>query len=271
MEKAISFLKQLYRQIEAADVFGLAAQLAYFFLLSLFPFLLFLVTLLGYLPIDASTLMDLIETYAPDQIHDLIQANLNQLVNHQNGGLLSIGIIGTLWSASNGVNAITRAFNKAYHVEKNRSFITARFIAIILTLAMIAVIIMALLLPVFGNMIGEYLFSLFHLSDHFLKVWEMMRILISTIFIFVVLLALYILAPNARITIKHAIWGALFATFSWQLVSLGFSYYVNTLSHYSATYGSLGTVIVLMIWFYMTGIIIIMGGVINATILHYRK
>ena len=84
-------------------------------------------------------------------------------------------------------------------------------------------------------------------------------------------LALYILAPNARITIKHAIWGALFATFSWQLVSLGFSYYVNTLSHYSATYGSLGTVIVLMIWFYMTGIIIIMGGVINATILHYRK
>lgn len=270
MEKAIAFFKLLYNRILDADVFGLAAQLAYFFLLSLFPFLLFLVTLLGYLPIDAISFMDFIEAYAPDEISEMINSNLTHLVNNQNGGLLSIGIIGTLWSASNGVNAITKAFNKAYEVDEDRSFIVARLIAVILTLAMIVVIIIALILPVFGRMIGVYIFSLFNLSESFLQFWNMMRMVISTVAFFTVLLVLYKLAPNVRVKLKNVVWGAIFATFSWQLVSLAFSFYVNTLANYSATYGSLGAVIILMIWFYISGIIIITGGVINATLRKFR-
>lgn len=266
MDQTIVFLKQLYKRIIDADVFGLASQLAYFFLLSLFPFLIFLVTLLGYLPIDPISFMDFIETYAPAEITELINSNLANLVGNQNGGLLSIGIIGTLWSASNGVNAITKAFNQAYEVEEDRSFIIARLIAVILTLAMIVVIIIALVLPVFGRMIGVYIFSLFNLSDSFLQVWNTLRLIISTVAFFAVLLTLYKLAPNLHIKLKNAVWGAIFATFAWQLVSFLFSFYVNTLGNYSATYGSLGAVIVLMIWFYISGIIIITGGVINATI-----
>lgn len=266
MKQTIDFGKQLIKQINEADVFGLSAQLAYFFLLSLFPFLLFLITLLGYLPIDAISVTDFLGAYAPDEIMELINTNLTQLVNAQNGGLLSIGIIGTLWSASNGVNAIMKSFNRAYEVEEDRSFIVARLIAIALTIGMVIVICVALLLPVFGKAIGVYIFSFIDLSEGFLSLWNTLRWVISSVIFFIVLLTLYKLAPNVRIQLKHAIWGSLFATICWQLVSLAFSYYVNTLGNYSATYGSLGAVIILMIWFYISGIIIITGGVINAVI-----
>jgi len=269
MKQVISIGRHLYERMQDADVFGLAAQLAYFFLLSLFPFLLFLITLLGYLPIDEQVLMDFIEMYAPAEIMELINTNISQLVQAQNGSLLSLGIIGTLWSASNGVNAITKAINRAYEVEEDRSFFIARLIAIIMTIAMIGVIAIAFLLPIFGEMIGVYIFSFFGLSDDFINVWNTLRWAISSIVFFIVLLALYTLTPNVRIKVKNTLLGSLFATISWQLVSLGFSYYVSTIGDYSATYGSLGAVIILMIWFYISGIIIITGGVINAVIRSY--
>lgn len=261
------------KRIAKDDVVGLSAQLAYFFLLSLFPFLLFLVTLIGYLPIGEETINSLlgyIELYAPSDISNLITSNISDLVNNQNGGLLSIGIIGTIWSASNGIKAIMKAFNRAYEVDEDRSFVVGRLIAIVLMIAMVIVIFIAFLLPIFGKMIGVYIFSFFGLSDKFIAIWGALRWIISSIVFFIVLLTLYKLAPNKRIYFKHAIWGAVFATVFWQLVSLAFSYYVSSIGDYSATYGSLGTVIVLMIWFYISGIIIISGGVLNACIIQYK-
>lgn len=266
MERIIHFLKLLKTRMISADVFGLAAQLAFFFLLSIFPFLLFLVTLIGYFPVDEAVILNLLEDYAPPEIMTLIEGNLTRILNVQNGGLLSVGIFGTLWSASNGVNAITRAFNRAYDVKASRRFFVSRFIAILLTIAMIIVICVALLLPVFGELIGVYLFSFVGLSDDFIEIWNMSRWIISSVVFFIVFVALYMLAPNKRIKLKHSIGGAFFATVSWQIVSLAFSYYVSSVGNYSATYGSLGTIIVLMLWFYISGIIIITGGVINAVI-----
>ncbi|MCJ0933336.1 YihY/virulence factor BrkB family protein [Virgibacillus halodenitrificans] len=266
MNEVVTFGKQLYSKMEETDVFGLAAQLAYFFLLSLFPFLLFVLTLVGYLPIGEISIIEFVGTYAPPQINELINTNITQLVNERNGSLLSFSIIGTLWSASNGVNAIMRGFNRAYEVDEDRSFITSRIIAIILTVAMVVIILTAFLLPIFGKMIGVYLFSFIGMSDGFITVWQAMRWIVSSVVFFIVFLALYKLAPNTRIYFKNAIWGAIFATVFWQLTSLGFSYYVSSIGNYSATYGSLGTVIVLMIWFYLSGIILMMGGVINAVL-----
>src|SRR5690625_2427507 len=159
MQKVIQFGKNVLDRFDQADVSGFSAQLAYFFLLSLFPFLLFLVTLLGYLPIDNRAVIDIIGTYLPADVVQMIDSNLTHLVSNRSGGLLSIGIIGTIWSASNGINAITKSFNRAYQVEENRSFISARIIAIGLTLGMVMVIAIALLLPVFGKVIGEQFFA----------------------------------------------------------------------------------------------------------------
>lgn len=270
MKKIVTFSKQLFKKIVEVDVFGMSAQLAYFFLLSLFPFLLFLVTLLAYLPLNPDDLISFISLYAPEEIMMLIDTNINQLTNEQNGGLLSIGVIGTIWSASAGINSIMKAFNGAYEVDEDRSFITARLIAIVLTIAMVVVICIAFLLPIFGKSIGVFLFSFLGWSSSFLHLWGTFRWVVSSVVFLIVLLALYKLAPNHRVLFKDAIWGAIFATVGWQLVSLAFSFYVSNIGNYSATYGSLGTVITLMIWFYISGIIIITGGVINATLKHRR-
>lgn len=264
MRKMIRFGKSFIKRFDQADVTGLSAQLAYFFLLSLFPFLLFLVTLLGYLPIDNHSVIDILGTYLPSEVVEMIDSNLNFLINNRSGGLLSVGIIGTIWSASNGINAITKSFNRAYGVDVSRSYIVSRIISIGLTLGMIVVIVVALLLPVFGRLIGEYFFAIFNLSEDFLKSWNVFRWVISSTIFFIVFFFLYMLAPHAKVKVRHAVWGTLFTTISWQIVSLGFSFYVNTLGNYSTTYGSLGTVIVLMIWFYLSGIIINTGGVIIA-------
>lgn len=215
-------------------------------------------------------ILETIGDFAPEQVMGLITTNLESLTV-QNSGLLSISIIGTLWAASNGVNAITRAFNHAYGIKTDRSFIVARLVAMVLTIGMILIIILALLLPVFGRMIGVYLFSWIGFTSSFLAVWGTLRWVASSFIFFIVLLFLYKLAPNGRPRFSQVVWGTAFATFAWQLVSWGFSFYVNNLGNFSATYGSLGTIIVLLIWFYLFGIIIITGGILNAAMLEQRK
>ncbi|MBP2241842.1 membrane protein [Cytobacillus eiseniae] len=265
-----ALLPRLWKRVFEDDVFGLAAQLAYFFLLSLFPLLIFLVTLLPYLPITQEDILGVVRDFAPGDSMTLIETNLNEL-STKNGKLLSFGIIATIWSASNGINAIIRALNKAYDVKENRPFLIARGMAILFTFAMLFVIVVALLLPVFGKLIGTYLFAKFGLSDEFLATWNTLRWLVSSIILFIIFTGLYWLAPNKKLKCLAVIPGAVFATIGWALSSLAFSYYVTNFGNFSATYGSIGAIIVLMIWFYLTGIIIILGGEINAIFSQSKK
>lgn len=258
-----SFLKYMWIRIEKDDVPGMAAQLAYFFLLSLFPLLIFLVTLLPYLPMSQDDILGVVRDFAPGDTMKLIETSLQEVMN-RNVKLLSFGIIATLWTASNGIHAIVSAFNKAYDVVENRSIFYSRIVSIFLTIGMIFVFVIALLLPVFGKQIGLFLFDEFGLSKQFLAVWNALRWLISSIILFIVFTGLYWIAPNKRLTCISAVPGALFATVGWAFTSLAFSYYVGNFGNYTATYGSIGAIMVLMIWFYLTGFIVILGGEINA-------
>ncbi|MDF0725883.1 YihY/virulence factor BrkB family protein [Cytobacillus sp. S13-E01] len=266
----LAFIKELIKRFDEDEIGGLSAELAYFFLLSLFPFLIFMVTLIGYLPLSQVDVLNFIREYAPGETMNMIEGNLNAILGSQNGKLLSFGIIATIWSASNGINAVVRAFNRAYDVKESRSFFVARGISILLTFAMVFVIIVALLLPVFGKQIGIFVFSSFGLSDTFLDIWNAVRWIVSALILFIVFTFLYFFAPNKRLKIREVISGAFFATFGWMFVSLAFSYYVSSFGNYTATYGSLGGIIVLMIWFYLSGMIIIVGGEINAILNCHR-
>ncbi|WP_075980097.1 YihY/virulence factor BrkB family protein [Bacillus massilinigeriensis] len=254
---------RILKQILEDDVFGLAAQLAYFFLLSLFPLLIFLFTLISYLPITETHLLGFIQDFAPGETIQLIETNIEDIMSGRNGKLLSLGIIGTIWSGSNGINAIVRAFNKAYNVQETRSFLLARGMSILLTLAMLFVFIVVLLLPVFGRKIGIFIFSELGLSSEFLVIWNTLRWVVSSLILLIVFLCLYWIAPNKKIKCLSVLPGAIFATVGWVLASLGFSYYVGNFGNYSAMYGSIGAIIVLLVWFYITGVIIILGGEIN--------
>ncbi|CAN7554337.1 YihY/virulence factor BrkB family protein [Rossellomorea sp. LjRoot5] len=260
------FSKSLFANISANDVTGLAAQIAYYFLLSLFPLLIFIVTLLPYLPFEQGDILGLVRDFAPGETMSMIEETLQDVMSNRNSGLLSVSIIATIWSASNGMNAIVKSLNRAYDVEETRSFIATRLMSILLTFAMILVFVIALLLPVFGKQIGLFLFSQFGFSDQFLTIWNGIRWAITPIILFIIFVGLYFFAPSKRIKCLSAFPGAIFATLGWVLASLAFSYYVGSFGNYSATYGSIGGIIVLMIWFYLTGIIIMIGGEINALV-----
>ncbi|MEH7417897.1 YihY/virulence factor BrkB family protein [Neobacillus drentensis] len=259
-----SLLRLLWHRIEEDDLPGLSAQLAYFFLLSLFPLLIVLFTLLPYFPIPHQDMLGMIRDFAPEEAMKLIEKNVKEIMSHRNGGLLSFGIIGTIWSASNGINAIVRAFNKAYDVKESRSFIVARGMAVLLTFGMIFVFLLAIILPVFGREIGLFLFSKLGYTSQFIKLWNALSWLVSAIILFLIFTGLYWIAPNVKLKCRSAFPGACFATVGWIISSIGLSFYVNNISNYSLTYGGIGAIIVLMIWLYLSAFIIILGGEVNA-------
>ncbi|EKZ5012689.1 TPA: YihY/virulence factor BrkB family protein [Listeria monocytogenes] len=253
------------------DVSGNAAQLAYYMLFSIFPMLLIAATLLAYLHIDKDSVFNMIKEFAPDQIMDFLEENLNNLLTQKNGGLLSIGIIATLWSASNGMNAVMKSLNKAYGVTNKRNYVVQRLLSMFFTLAMLATVGATLLLLVFGQQIGMFLINHLNFSEDFLSFWNNLRWTVTLIVIFVVFIFLYWVAPNRRSTLISVLPGALFSTIGWTVASLGFAYYVNNFGNYSATYGSIGVIIILMLWFYLTGIILMIGGELNATLAIRKK
>jgi membrane protein len=265
-----TFGKDLYDRTIRDDLAGLAAQLAYFFLLSLFPALVFLITLLGYIPIETEDVLSFLQNYAPEDVLSLIETNVDKIVSEQNGGLLSFGLLAMLYFASNGVNAVMKAFNRAYDITETRSFITTRALSIVLTLATIFMIIFALILPVFGQVIGSAIFKVLGLSHEFSFVWSIVRLLLSFLVLFGLFCFLYKFAPNRHVKRREVITGALFATIGWIVASYLFAFYVDHFGNYSNTYGSLGAIIILILWFYLTGWVILLGGEINALLNYYR-
>jgi membrane protein len=268
MEKAgevrFSLIKMLWHRIAEDDINGLSAQLAYFFLLSLFPLLIVLFTLLPYIPIPHEDMLYLIKRFAPDEAMDLIEKNVNYIMSNRNSGLLSFGIIGTIFAASNGIDAIVRAFNKAYDVKETRSFIVVRGMDILLTFGMILVLILAIVIPIFGKEIGVFLFSLLGYTSQFLKLWNAFSWLVNAIILLLIFTGLYWIAPNVKLRCKSVFPGAIFATIGWIISSLGLSFYVRKINDFSFMYGSIGTIIVLMTWLYLSAYIIVIGGEINA-------
>lgn len=262
----VSFIKELYHRLNIHNATGLSAQLSYFFLLSFFPLLITIFSLLPFLPIKEEDILLFLQDFAPEKTMAIIQYSLQEVLANQNGKLLSVGIIITLWSAAHGMNGIIRAMNEAYEVQENRPFWIVRGISIVLTVAMIFVILLALFLPVFGKHIGIYLFSKFGFANDFLAIWDSLRWGVSSLILFTVFSFLYFFTPSKKIQCVEAIPGAFLSTIGWIGSSLIFSYYVDHFSNYANTYGSLGGIIILLIWLYLSGYILIIGGEVNALI-----
>ncbi|WP_248925186.1 YihY/virulence factor BrkB family protein [Paenibacillus hamazuiensis] len=266
-----SFVKTLWKRIGEDEAFGLAAQCAYYFLLSMFPFLLFVMSLLAYLPISSRDVLALIHQYIPQNVSAGVEIYLRDVLEIKRGGALSFGLLFSLFSASAAMDAIVLAINKAYGLPDRRSFIHSRLLAIVLTVGMLVLIATVLLLSVFGHFIGDWMHEHVRVPLDQIMWWNVLRLVVNFVLVFIVLTALYYIAPNTCLGCKDVVIGAFFAAIAWQAVSWGFAYYVQQWGNFSATYGSLGGVIVLMTWFYLTAFIIILGGQINAISYNFKK
>jgi membrane protein len=249
---------------------GQAAQLAYYFLFALFPFFLFLTALLGYLPIPnlMEQIMDLLARALPGDALHLVRDNVANLVTEQRGGLLSFGILVALWASSSAITAIIDALNRAYGVKDGRPWWKIRGIATLLTIGFSLFIIAAVILLIFGPHLGSWMANAVGLGSLFETAWNILRWPVIVVLMIVALAILYYFAPDVEQEWRWVTPGAVFAATGWVIASLGFSYYVNNFASYNKTYGSIGAVIVLLTWMYLTGFFIIVGGVINAEIEH---
>ena len=264
-------MKELIQRIIDVDVPGLGAQLAFFFLLSIFPLLIFLVTLLPYLNLSEEQIFNFMNEVVPGEVYILIETTLNEVLNTQNTGLLSFGILATIWSASLGMNALIKSLNMSYGVEEDRPIIVARGMSIVMTILMIFILIIALALPIFGQQLGILIFSFMGLEEGFLRVWNAIRFTIPPLIIFVVCAVIYWAVPNIKLSIWSVLAGAAFAAVGWLVLSFGFSVYINNFGNYSATYGSIGGIIVMMLWLYLSAMLLMIGGQINAVMQRRRE
>lgn len=258
-----SFLK---KSIED-KIYDIAAQLAYYFLLAMLPLLMLLISIIGFFSINTDDTLSLISAYVPGGAFTIIQNNLNAILNSQSYGLLSLSTVATLWLSLMGTFAIIRAINAAYRL-KIPSFLSMLGKGIVIVLSLLLAIILSLLLPIYGEPLGVLLFRFVGLDDYFLQLWGWIRWVISFLVIGSILAMIYKVVPNRKTTWRESLPGATLALFTWQAASFGFSFYVSA-SDYSMIYGNLGNLIVLMLWFYLTGFAILLGGEWNAC-LHER-
>ena len=245
---------------------GYAAQIAFFFLFALFPFLLSLITLLAYLPIPGliGMLMRIIGLFAPEDVLYLVDKNLRILFSEHQGGLLSVGILLSLWTASSAVISIQTALNAAFEMQEQRPYWKVRIMAGLLVIGFTFFIIVSLLLLFFGPRIGVWIVSLAGFGTIFSHAWIILRWLLIFSLMAMTLSALYRFAPAVRLSWRETALGAITATGAWIAVSLAFSFFVNKFGSYNKTYGSIGTVIALLVWMYASGYVILLGGEINA-------
>ncbi|EIM07505.1 YihY family protein [Planococcus antarcticus DSM 14505] len=270
MSKAMGFAKELGGEFKKDNATTLAAAQAYYYLLAIVPLLILLLSILPYLQINPDRAVEFIGTILPGEMATTFQDTIVSVVTTPSGGLLTFGILGTLWSASNALTAFINATNQAYGIEETRSFIKLKATAIGLTLGMLVAVIIALVLPIFGGTIINIIKSSLNLPEQTEIIFQVLRWVISVAVMSIVLALMYKFAPDKQFPFKEVIIGAVIATVLWQVVSFGFSIYVANFSSYSATYGSLGGLIVLMLWFFLTGLILVIGAEINA-ILHRRR
>lgn len=263
MSNLINYTKRFMTKFSEDNVPLLAAAQAYYYLLSIMPLLIVCFALIPYFNINSKDAVNFIGDSIPSEMATILEENIINLVETPHGGLLTIGIIGALWSASSAINAFIKSTNKAYDVEETRSFIVVRLIALGLTIGMILALVVAILLPVLGSVIVEFIQANLGFSSAIALLFHMLRWILSLVVLTTLLMILYRFAPNKKMPFKHVFIGALTASILWQLISLGFSYYVSNFGSYSATYGSLGGIIILMVWFFLTGFIVMIGAVVN--------
>ncbi len=263
--------KRVYAEVMDDDVLGRSAQLSYYFLLALFPALLFLTSLLGYLAGENGELREGLFNYLaavlPGDASKLVSETVSDVTESSGGGKLSFGILATLWAASNGMGAISESLNAAYDLKETRPWWKVRLTAVGLTLALTLLIVSALVLVLYGHDLADAVAGWMGMGSAFATAWKVVQWPLVLVFVLLAFALIYYFGPDAHQ--QHWTWitpGAVVGVSLWLLISFAFKAYLSYFNSYSATYGSLGAVIILMLWFYFTGAAILVGGEINSEI-----
>jgi membrane protein len=258
------FAEQTWHNANEDRVFGRAAELAYYFMFALFPMLIFLTSLVGFLPGVREAIFKSLAKIVPGEAMAIVSQTIFDVTRNRSGGLISFGVLGALWAASGGVTAVIESLNIVYKVEEQRAFWRVRLYAIKLTVVLSLMIVGGTILIMFGDQFSLWIASRYGLGESLAVFWGIFDYLLGITLLLLGLQFIYYFGPNIKQDWKWITLGAAFAVISLIVTSLLFSLYLRVVPDYSATYGSLGAVIVLMLWLYLAGIVVLVGGEINS-------
>lgn len=259
-------IQTISKHYQMANVSDSAVVLAYYTLLSLFPALLVIASLLPYLNIRTETVLESIEPMVPESIFSMLKPSIHSFLNTRSGGVLSIGVIVALWSSSRAVAAFQRTVNRAYGVAKNQNALVNRIVAFFWMVALIAFLFVLMLFFSFGQIILEQLAPYLHVPHEIIGYINAAKWPVTFLVVLLVLMILLYFVPSAKLKWRFVWPGALTATVGWLLLSQAFSLYVKYFMHNMDSYRTIGTFIVLMFWLDFTELILMFGAVLNAAI-----
>jgi membrane protein len=261
-------IRRTANEINEDNCLGLAAQLSFYFLLGLFPALLFIVALVGYVPLE-TTLAELVAalgTVAPQELVELVRNQLAQIAEGSQASVLTLGVVGAVWSSSAAMVAIIDALNRAFGVAEWRPWWKRRLVAIGLTVALALFIGLSLLLVLIGPSFAFRIADWLGLGSAAAFLWSVLRWPVMIGFVVLGVNLVYHFAPNRLTPWVWVTPGSVVATVLWIAGSFAFKFYVTNFSDYTATYGAIGGAIVTMLWFYVSSLAILIGAELNGVI-----
>ena len=266
--KKVRFIMEYsnYREINSK-----AAEISFYLLLSLFPFLIFTISLVVYTPlIKLSKYIFVLDKMLPSSIFKIVSALTQSAIDNRSFNFLILSFILAMYTMSRAVLCLIRGMNKSYNIRESRPYFEVLFISLVFVIMLLVLIFISMIFLVFGENIGSFLFNLIGLDQYFMYIWNLCRYIIGIVTVIIILMNLYRFTPNKKLTFKEVMPGAVVSTFCWIIASFCYSFYSSNFARYDIIYGSLGGIIVLMTWVYLSSWTILIGCEINAR-LYKRK
>jgi len=266
-KRALVYLERLRREIAYDDCMGMAAQIAYYMLLSVIPFLIFVLSVISRLDFGEALsplLMEALREQMPLEAANFIVDIVVRVLPTRSSETTVVSFMVALWGSSMAVGALITTINRAYNLRPRRNIVTQKLMSILLVLVLSAILLIALLILLFGPQVTQEAFEFMHLASETNTFWTQVRLPLATLLAFAALAILYYYAPEARQRFIHILPGAVTATVFWLVTSSAFRLFVRNFSNYNATYGSLAAVVILLAYFWLTGFIFLVGAEVNA-------
>lgn len=266
--KKVRFIMEYsnYREINSK-----AAEMSFYLLLSFFPFLIFTISLVVYTPIiKLSKYIFLLKKILPLSAFNVVSLLIQSAIENRSFSFLILSFILAMYTMSRAVISLIRGMNKSYNIRETRPYFEVLFISLVFVIMLVVLIFISMIFLVFGEKLGSFLFNLIGLDQYFMYIWNLFRYIVGIITVIIILMNLYRFTPNKDLSFKEVLPGAIVSTFCWIIASFCYSFYSNNFARYDIIYGSLGGIIVLMTWVYLSSWTILIGCEINSR-LYKRK
>lgn len=268
-KELMRFIETTQNRMNDSEIGTTSVVVAYYLLLSLFPLIIAFGNVLPFLNIDPNTVLTYVREVMPETIYQFIGPAVKDLLTQSSGSLLSISALAALWSASQSINALQIAMNKAYGVDNRKNFLIVRLVSlVVIVLFMVAIGGVTIVLGL-GNLILEAIQPIFQFPLQLINQFQALKWPVTLVALFVILFLIYLIVPNAQLKLKTILPGTIFATVGWMLLSQVFGIYAKYFASRVSGYQIIGSFIVLMLWLNFAATIVILGGIINAVVQEY--